>query len=171
MSIKTITFRDKKYLAFQATGNSPRFVKGFVDEICKADYDKGEFGYNIGAGKPEWNYPEKAIPIDLEYPDDFHALNLPKSGASYICAFHLLEHTPNYVEVLRYWYDNLKEGGTIFLYLPHPEQERWLPQFNHRHFHIFYPKDIAKCLEDLGFKNVFHSERDLYWGFTVVGEK
>lgn len=172
MSIETIKFKDKKYLAFQANGNSVRFIKGFVDEICQADYNKGDFGFNIGCGKLEWNYPDKAIPIDIEFDNGkYHAMNLPKRGASYITAFHLLEHLPNYVEALKYWYDNLKVGGTIFLYLPHPEQERWLPQNNPRHLHTFYPKDLAKTIEDLGFKNVFYSERDLYWGFTVVGEK
>lgn len=171
MGIETIQFKDKSYPAFQANGNSPRFVKGFVDEVCKANYEEGEFGYNIGCGPKEWNYPIEAIPIDLIYDDEYDAYNLPKSGASYICAHHLVEHLPDYVKALKYWYENLKQGGTIFLYLPHPDQERWLPQYNPKHFHIFYPKDIAKCLEDIGFKNVFYSERDLYWGFTVIGEK
>jgi hypothetical protein len=171
MGIETIEFKGERYPKYLTNGNSARFVRGFVDEICKADYDKGEFGYNVGAGPKAWNYPEKAIPIDLAYKDGYDALNLPKWGASYICAFHLLEHTERYVEVLEYWYNTLKEGGTVLLYLPHPDQKYWDPVFNRKHFHIFYPKDIAKTLVNLGFKNVFHSERDLYWGFLVVGEK
>jgi hypothetical protein len=28
---------------------------------------------------------------------------------------------------------------------------------------------MAKTLRDLGFKDVIHSERDIAWGFAVVG--
>ncbi len=172
MPIETVSFRDKLYPAFQANGNSPRFIKGFVDEICKADYDKGEFGYNVGCGKISWNYPEKAIPIDLEFDGGkYHALNLPKEGASYLAAYHLIEHLPNYVEALNYWYKVLKPGGNLLLYVPHPDQERWLPQFNPRHLHIMYPKDLAKTVEDIGFESVFYSERDLYWAFLIAASK
>ena len=34
---------------------------------------------------------------------------------------------------------------------------------------LFYPENVHKLLEDLGFKYVLHSERDLYWSFAIVG--
>lgn len=170
MGIKTVEFNGVKYPAYQADGNSVRFVAPYIDEVCKADKDKGEFGYNIGCGA--WNYPPDAIPIDIILDDGkYHALNLPKPGASYVTALHLLEHLPNYVEALKYWTKNLKVGGTLFLFLPHRDQKRWLPQHNPRHLHIFYPEDIVECLKDLGYINIFYSERDLYHGFSVFGEK
>jgi len=170
--IETVEFKGKKYPKFQTNGNSLRFIKGFIDEVCKADYENDEFGYNIGCGKLEWNYPERAIPIDLEFENGlYHAFNLPKIGASYVVAGHLLEHLDNYVGALQYWKQVLKDGGVIVLYLPHPDQEYWLPQNNRKHIHIFYPKDIEKCLIDLGFKNVFVSERDLYHAFVAIAQK
>jgi hypothetical protein len=47
----------------------------------------------------------------------------------------------------------------------------WRPQNCRKHLHVFWPKDTAQMVRDLGFINVIHSERDLAWGFAVVGFK
>jgi hypothetical protein len=45
----------------------------------------------------------------------------------------------------------------------------WRPQHNRKHLHLFWPADVSEMLVDLGFVDVLHSERDLYWSFAVVG--
>ena len=89
--------------------------------------------------------------------DEFDAYHLPDEKYDYIFSSHTLEHLLNYVEALRYWKEHLVVRGVLFLYLPHPTMEYWLPQNN------------PKLLKDLGFEIVLHSERDLYWSFSVIG--
>ena len=46
-----------------------------------------------------------------------------------------------------YWYDKLKQGGTIFLYLPDYSQEYWRPWNNRKHLNIFTPEIIYDYME------------------------
>ena len=87
----------------------------------------------------------------------------------YIFSSHCLEHLRDPVSALENWKSHIKDGGVLFLYLPHPDMEYWLPQNNRKHLHSWYPEDISKIMEDLGYDNVIHSERDMFWSFSVVG--
>ena len=57
----------------------------------------------------------------------------------------------------------------MLLYLPHPDMEYWRPQNCRKHLHSWAPQEMATILNDLGFTDVMHSERDLAWSFAVVG--
>jgi hypothetical protein len=80
-----------------------------------------------------------------------------------------LEHLANYVEALTLWRSVLKvPDGVLFLYLPHPAMEYWRPANDRKHVHEFTPALIVRVLKAIGFKHVFHGERDLNWSFSVV---
>lgn len=96
-------------------------------------------------------------------------MELPTGPFNYIFSSHCLEHLTNPVAALEHWKSRLTVGGVLFLYLPHPDMTYWLPQHNRKHLHSWRPADMARIVKDLGFKNVVHSERDLAWGFCVVG--
>ena len=96
-------------------------------------------------------------------------MKLPEGEWDYVFSSHCLEHLPNYVEALLHWKSRIRPGGTLFLYLPHPDMKYWRPENCRKHLHLFRPGDIADCLRSLGFVNVIHSERDLAWSFAVVG--
>jgi hypothetical protein len=162
--IKTITFNNKKYPYFQSIGNASQFAIPYAKHVCFG------VGYDIGCMKEEWAFPG-STPIDLSFNNGFHATNLPKKNVDYIFSSHCLEHILDWVTVMDYWYDTLKNGGTLFLYLPDYSQEYWRPWNNRKHFNILTPTIINDYMEHKGYKNIFVSEVDLNNSFMIFGEK
>lgn len=154
-------YKGRLYPSYIKTGNAAKYVVPFAKEFCKGA------GLDIG-GFFKWTFPG-AIPINTVIKDKWDAYNLPDKQYDYIFSSHTLEHLPDCVKALEYWKKHLKSEGVLFLYLPHPDMEYWLPQNNRKHLHSFYPKDIHRLLEDIGFSCVLSSDRDLYWSFAVVG--
>lgn len=160
-----IKFQNKKYPAFQTDGNAARFCMPFAMEVCKGE------GYDIGCNRKEWSFPNSR-PIDIEFADGYHALNLPKENVDYIFSSHCLEHLLDWVFVLDYWISQIKTGGHLFLYLPDYSQEYWRPWNNRKHVNAFTPdviRDFLNSRSDL--TNVFVSGVDAYNSFTAFAEK
>ncbi len=162
--IKTIKYNDKHYPAFQTEGNASQFAIPYAKHVCVGE------GYDIGCMKKEWSLPN-STPIDLDFNDEWHALNLPKKEVDYIFSSHCLEHISNWVEAMDYWYDTLKKGGVLFLYLPDYSQEYWRPWNNRKHLNIFSKKIINDYLSHKKYKKIFISEVDLNNAFMVMAEK
>jgi len=156
-------YKDKIYPEYIKNGNACSYIIQFARQFCIGN------GLDIG-GTDKWSFPS-ARTINISKNDGFDATNLPADTYDFIFSSHTLEHTENYIDALLCWQSHIRSGGTLFLYLPHPDMEYWLPQNNRKHRHIFYPKAIAKTLKDIGFTNIINSERDLYWSFSVVGFK
>jgi hypothetical protein len=153
-------YKGKVYPSYLKSGNACSFVVPFALKFCKGK------GLDVG-GYLDWTLPG-SIPINIANEDEFDAMNLPSGEFDFIFSSHTLEHLPNYVEALVYWKSKLKKDGSLFLYLPHPDMEYWLPQFNKKHLHQFSPDLIEKLLHDIGFRQVLVSGRDLYWSFSAV---
>lgn len=167
--IEIIKFKDRIYPKFQASHNMARFATPFAKEVCNG------IGLDVGPGKLEWCFPG-AIPIDLQIPNGFNysAMNLPsiKDGYDYIFSSHCLEHINEpWYSVLNYWLENLKVGGTMFLYLPHPNQEYWSPWYDTRHVHILHPKDIRRYFKSESYCNIFVSKQDICHSFIAMAQK
>ncbi len=160
--MKVFKYKNKIYPEYIKKGNAVENIIPIATKFCKGN------GLDIG-GTLEWHFPGATVvnPICNAY----DAFNLPSGKFDYIFSSHCLEHIPNYVGALEIWKNNLKKGGQIFLYLPHPEMEYWLPQNCRKHIHKFEPETIRKVLEDLGFKDIFVSGMDLYWSFSATGRK
>jgi hypothetical protein len=148
------------YPSFVRDGNAMQYVTPIALHFCKG------VGLDVGCGK--WPLPG-ATPIDLALGGD--AMNLPDGSYDFIASSHCLEHLPNPVAAIEHWFSRLRTGGVLFLYLPSADQKYWRPENCRKHLHLFYPADVARMLKRLGFVNVIHSERDLAWGFSVVGFK
>jgi hypothetical protein len=153
-------YKGKMYPNYLKEGNACSYIIPFAIQFCKGK------GLDIG-GYLDWSFPG-ATSVNVTDGSGFDAYNLPGTDYDYIFSSHTLEHLPNYVSALRIWQASLKSTGTLFLYLPHPDMEYWLPQNNPRHFHVFDPEKCEKLLLDIGFKHVIRSERDLYWSFSLV---
>lgn len=162
--IKTIKYKDKLYPAFQAQGNASQFAIPYAKHFCEG------YGVDIGCNRLEWAYPG-AIGIDLNFPDSNDAYEFVYSDLDYIYSSHCLEHLPDWVKAMDYWYTKLKKGGVLFLYLPHYSQEYWRPWNNPKHLHIFTPEIIKDYLLDREYTKIWSSEKDLNNSFMVVAEK
>lgn len=162
--ISTIQFNENLYPAFQAQGYAAQFAIPFALHVCKG------VGYDIGCKNREWSFPD-SIMIDISIEDPYDAMNLPPQMVDYIFSSHCLEHLQNWVDALDYWTEHLKPGGTLFLYLPHYNQEYWRPWNNRKHIHAFTQNVIVDYLEAKGYQNIFHSGVDLNSSFIVMGEK
>lgn len=162
--IEVVNFKDNTYPLFQTKGNASKYAIPFAEEVCKG------IGYDIGSMKEEWSLPG-SIPIDISFNDGYHAMNLPKKDVDYIFSSHCLEHLNDWVDVMDYWYECLKPGGVLFLYLPDYSQEYWRPWYNKKHKNIFTPDIINDYLKHKNYKNIFKSGIDLLNSFMVMGEK
>lgn len=160
-----IYYRGETYPKHQAIGNAAQFAIPYAKHYCKG------IGYDIGCMKEEWAFPG-AIPVDTVFVDGFHALSLPlQKQVDYIFSSHCLEHLKFWMDALNYWHGNLKQGGILFLYLPHYSQEYWRPWNNKKHLNIFTPEIISDWMQHRKFTNIFIGEKDLNNSFMVVGEK
>lgn len=162
--MELISFNGKNYPKFQSSGFAARFVFPFAKEFCKG------YGYDIGCAKKEWAFPG-ALPIDKVFQDGFDALVLPAPGVDYIFSSHCLEHVDNWVTTLNYWISCLKDGGILFLYLPHFNQEYWRGWNNRKHIHCLDKDVIVEYLKSARMRNIFTGDRDLNDSFVVVAEK
>jgi SAM-dependent methyltransferase len=162
--IKTVKYRNKVYPFFQTEGNASRFAIPFAQTCCSGK------GVDIGCMKKEWAFPG-SIPIDINFDDEWNALHLPFNNLDYIFSSHCLEHIPDWVDVMKYWYSQLRKGGILFLYLPHFEQEYWRPWNNRKHIHSFNGNEIEAYMQDKKYKNIFKSGVDLNSSFIIYGEK
>lgn len=151
------SYKGKTYPEYLKQGNATQYIVPIAEKFCIGD------GVDIGSGK----YPlPGAEPWELE--EGRNAYDLPRTY-DYIFSSHCLEHLFDPIKALTYWYSRIKPGGVLFLYLPHPEMEYWLPQNNKKHLHAWYPYDMKKILLDLGYEDVLISERDLFWSFCACG--
>jgi SAM-dependent methyltransferase len=158
------SYKGKLYPDYLKHGNAQQFIAPVALKFCQ--------GSGVDVGASTWPLPG-AVPVELK--DGGDAMQLPEnrncaSGQwDYVFSSHCLEHLENPIEALRHWKDRIRPAGVLFLYLPHPDMEYWLPQNNAKHLHQWHPETMVKILKDLGFTNVLYSERDMAWGFSVVG--
>lgn len=166
MSIETIEFRGLRYPKFQSTGNASRFILPFAREVLKGE------GLDIGYNNPSWKFPG-AYGIEPSINSSYNAMNLPEGEFDYIFSSHMLEHfIGNWANCLDYWTTKIRSGGILFLYLPHPSQEYWLPINNRKHIHSLDQSLLGKYLyQSNNWINIFISNYDLNNSFAVMAEK
>ncbi|MBD3196223.1 MAG: methyltransferase domain-containing protein [Candidatus Lokiarchaeota archaeon] len=156
-------WKGKLYPTYLKEGNAQSYISFVAKKFCKGK------GLDIG-GFGNWCL-DNATPINITIEDEYDAYHLPFERFDFIFSSHTLEHLENPIKALEIWINHLKEGGLLFLYLPHPDNEYWKPQWNRKHLHIWTPKQMVSIYKDLGLKDIIYSERDMYWSFTVVGMK
>lgn len=150
-------YKGSRFPEYLKHGDAAQFIKPVAAKFCQGT------GLDIGCG--DWPL-SWAIPVEKRHGGD--AMSLPEGEYDYVFSSHCLEHLVDPVKALKHWKSRLKYNGVLFLYLPHPDMEYWLPQNCEKHLHSWSPEQMAKLVSDLGFVDVIHSERDMAWGFTVV---
>ena len=196
MPIEIIQHQHNKYPKFQSEGYAAQFAIPYAKHVCKGiGVDIGcnrlEWMYagslvsnptkpRLKVQYKEWlaeaikdtTQPAHSFPIDPVI-NGFEAMKFPKdcSDLDYVFSSHCLEHIPDWVTVLDSWYDKLKPGGVMFLYLPGFSQSYWRPWHNRKHLHIFEPHHMWTYFRDKGYQNIFYTQRDLNDAFMIMGEK
>ena len=153
-------YRNEIYPAYLRDGNAMQFIEPVARQFCHGR------GVDVGCGS--WPLLG-AIPVELR--DGGDAMQLPSGPFDYVASSHCLEHLVNPIAALEHWHGQLRRGGTLLLYLPHPDQRYWRPQNCRKHLHSWLPRQMAQIVRDMGFVDVLHSERDMAWSFCVVGFK
>ena len=162
--IELIEYRGREYPSIQIEGNAAQYAIPYAQKFCKGT------GVDVGCYKKEWAFPG-AIRADVRIDNEWTATNLP-NRLDYIFSSHCLEHLDDYVSVMEYWYKKLKNGGVLFLYLPHYDQVYWRPWNNRNHKHVFNQEIIKDLLVSLGYrKPLLSSGYDLNHSFMAVAEK
>lgn len=163
--IEEIEFKGKKYPIFQSKEYSAQYIFPIAKKVCIG------VGYDIGCAKPEWALPG-SIPIDVKFNDGYDAYKLPHSGVDYIFSSHCLEHLDNWIVALEYWIDILNPTGTLFLYLPHYDQEYWRPWNNRKHKHVLTAEVVIEVLKNTKkVHKIYDSGKDINYSFVVMCEK
>jgi len=155
-------YKHKIYPSYLKDGNAISYIVPIASYFCKGN------GLDIG-GTKDWHFPG-ARHINIINDDKYHAMNIPKGKYDFIISSHTLEHLENPNKALKYWTKHIKKGGILYLYLPHYNMEYWTFD-NPKHKHFFHSKHIVTELMLLGYKNIICSGQDMYWSFSVVGQK
>ena len=154
----------EKYPEFQARGNAAKYIMPMALEYCEGE------GVDVGFGKPEWQMPN-SIGADLaDDSNEYDAYCLP-TDLDYVFSSHCLEHLVSWVRAISFWATCLKQGGTMFLYLPHPDQVYWRPWNNPKHKHILHPQDVENCMKFYGLGTTTVTGIDLNHSFAITGTK
>jgi SAM-dependent methyltransferase len=82
-----------------------------------------------------------------------------------IIARHILEHSVNTVETLKYWNEILKTGGRLIIAVPNQDIINSIP-LNPEHVHAFTPSSLKDIAELCGFKQI--ETRDPMNGISFV---
>lgn len=94
----------------------------------------------------------------------------------YIFSSHFLEHVVDYKACLTEWWNKLKVGGNLILYLPHKKfyPNIGQPGSNPDHKHDYMPDDIINTMKEIGSWELLENEdreRDNEYSFFQVFHK
>ena len=134
----------------------------------------------------------EAMPVDIVANGD----NLPVENESqdFVISSHVFEHFFDPIKTLKEWYRVIKEGGYIFMIVPHKErtfdkvrQRTTLQELigrhegriendyvnEHTHFSVWITEDVVELINYLGWKIVAVQDVDdkVGNGFTIVIKK
>ena len=162
--LEFINYKGIDYPIHESEGNAAQWIIPLAKRYCNG------VGFDIGYSKEAWMFPS-AIGIEPTIDPAYDAMRLPDMQVDYIFSSHCLEHVKeNWYNVLDYWLSKIKEGGILFLYLPHEKQLYWNTSSNRKHIHSFNGIEIGNYLRELGHK-VFIGGCDANHSFTVICEK
>ena len=160
-------YRNELYPEYLNQGNALFYIREKALTFCKGT------GLDIGAG--DWPLPG-AKPIQND--STLNAYNLdpiPASSQDFIFSSHCLEHLYGWKNILKLWIHRLKNGGILFLYLPHKSMKLWNPggPWVGGH-HKWQPTAdvIIPFLKENRMEIIdYNPDKDIYWSFHIVARK
>lgn len=151
-----------RYPQMLNVGNAQSFIQNTALKYCR--------GYGLDVGSNKWPLPG-ALPSDVD------SRKFDRGPFDFIFSSHCLEHIENWEAELKLWHDSLKTDGIMFIYVPHPLMEMWLPEgpWVRGGWHKWSPDPIG-LFEHLRFKLgmevlKYTTRPDAYWSFYIVARK
>lgn len=157
---------EKRYPEFLNCGNAAEFIKRKAKQYMKSHF--------ADVGCSAWPIPN-GIPVDVGNREVIE--DAPDGFFSGVFSSHCLEHVQEWGIELNLWHRVTKDGGYIFLYLPHPRAEVWHAGTGSwvGNEHVWNPEPVTlvKFLKEaLGMEIVeYTSRRDPLWSFHIVAKK
>jgi len=132
----------------------------------------------------------EVMPVDIVAPGD--EIPVPDESYDFVINFHVLEHFPDPIKALTEWYRIIRNGGYIFLTIPHKERtfdnhkprtklqeliERHkagkCPEPQDGHYSVWITKDIVELINYLGWEivEVQNVDDKVGNGFTIIIQK
>jgi len=133
-------------------------------------------GKGIDIGAAFWPLPG-STPIDTEQgPGTVNRIeDIPENSQDYVFSSHCLEHIENWNEALDIWIGKIKNGGVIFLYLPHPTCKLWHvsnPCMSGIHAWVPAPEIIRAALLKRGLTIIDSDDGpDHFYSFYICAKK
>lgn len=160
-------YRGKLYPEHLNGGNGQSHIRDRALAYCR--------GKGIDVGASQWPFPG-AEPIQQERKRNALRLeDVPESSLDFVFSSHCLEHIVPWKEALAVWISKLKEGGVLFLYLPHEDMELWHPGgpwAGPSHKWIPTWQALVSFLESQGMEIVdVERGRDAFWSFHVAARR
>jgi hypothetical protein len=161
-------YREKFYPDYLTVGGACHAIFPVARQYCRGN------GADIGAGL--WPLPD-AVPIDVwRGPGASETISQIAAGSlDFVFSSHCLEHNENWQETLQEWIGKLKRGGTLFLYLPHPECGIWEPGspfVGTGHKWVPTPALLKTAIAEFGCELVAHDDGpDAMFSFWICARK
>lgn len=134
-------------------------------------YCKGK-GIDVGAGV--WPI-EGATPIENILEENAYKLDkFEDNSLDFVFSSHCIEHLDKWADAISLWVQKLKNGGTLFLYMPHKSMELWKPGEIFGMGHVWSPswEVLVSFLEKSGMEILeLEKDRDSYWSFHIAARK
>ncbi len=150
----------QRYPPYLNVGDAKSWIQNEALQYCR--------GYGLDVGSNRWPLPG-ALASDID------SRKFDRAPFDFIFSSHCLEHIENWQEETQLWYESLKPGGTLFLYLPHPALETWQPGgqwVGHHHVWSPEPASLRVHLESLGFETLHYTAYpDSLWSFKIICKK
>ena len=128
-------------------------------------------GYGLDVGASDWPFPG-AIAIHNE--NEREKFN--EGPFDFLISSHCLEHIPDWQSELKLWASSVKVGGTVFIYLPHPQMEMWKPGswwVGDNHVWSPEPNSLVHWLHENTDLKVeeYSCYPDAYWSFHIIARR
>lgn len=133
-------------------GNGAKLV-----EFAQRGYDV----WGVDVGKDSIRVCRAILPQGHFIQGELQGTGLPVAFFDHIRIDNALEHVPNPGEVVEECYRLLRQGGKLFVFVPHGKSlsirimkgnsiSAWIPF----HLHLFTYKSLRRLIEDAGFKQI-----------------
>jgi SAM-dependent methyltransferase len=160
-------YRGDIYPDYLNHGNAKSHISELATQWCRGS------GIDIGADR--WPL-EGSTPIQNEADLNAYKLDAFADGSlDYVFSSHCLEHLQDWRAALQLWISKLKQGGILFLYLPHESMKLWHPCGPWVHSdHKWKPtlRVLIPFLQANGIEVVKSKDGpDSYWSFHIIGKR